>query len=144
MLKVVAYAAPVVTLAAVVVLGLTGSFTTGSPLAVALYLTALGLAVWARVSFPLGAFRGGPSPAATGVITNGPYRYVRHPMYSAALLLIWTASLVHLEWWTVAIAVVVTATAAGRMVWEERLLRSALSGYAEYAASTRAIIPFVL
>lgn len=144
MLKVAAYAAPVLTLATIAALAAAGSFTTAPPVADIAYLFALGLAVSARLTFPKGTFRGGPSPASSTVIRRGPYRYVRHPMYSAALLLIGTAAIVHLAWWTAAAALAVAAAAAGRIAWEERLLRSTFNDYEEYAASTRAVIPYIL
>lgn len=144
MLEAVALAAPFLTLATVAVLGVAGSFFTASPLAIALYLVAIGLTVWARRSFPAGSFRAGAPPGGATVIRKGPYRYMRHPMYTGALLLIWTAALVRLAWWSVALAVLVTLAATGRIVWEERLLRSAFSDYADYARSTRALIPYLI
>jgi protein-S-isoprenylcysteine O-methyltransferase Ste14 len=144
MTKVLAVVAPILTLIAIAAFGLSGSFLSGSPAAVVLYLLSIGLAAWARRSFPLGAFRAGANPGGSGVIRSGPYRYVRHPMYSAALVLVWTASLVHFAWWHAVLAVAVTVALAGRILWEETLLRAAFSDYAEYAGSTSAVIPYVI
>jgi protein-S-isoprenylcysteine O-methyltransferase Ste14 len=143
-LKALALVAPFLTLATVAVLGVAGSFFTPSPLAIALYLVAIGLTVWARRSFTSGSFRAGARPGGSTVIRKGPYRYMRHPMYAGALLLIWTAALVRLAWWSVALAALVTLAATGRIVWEERLLRSAFNDYADYARSTRAVVPYVI
>jgi protein-S-isoprenylcysteine O-methyltransferase Ste14 len=143
MLKVVAYLAPIVTLAAIGTLAVLGSFFTTSPWLLALYLLAVALAVWARTAFPAGAFRGGPPPGGAALIRRGPYRFVRHPMYSAALLLVWSGVIARLTWGTAALGVLVTAVAVARVVYEERLLRAALSDYGEYARSTRALIPFI-
>lgn len=144
MLKVVAHLAPLVALASIAALMAAGSFSTRSPVLITLYLAALGLAVWARRSFPAGAFRATPDPAGAAVIRTGPYRFVRHPMYSAGLLLVWSAAAARLSPWTVGLGAVVTAVVGARVVWEERLLRAAFPDYAAYAQSTRAVIPFLI
>jgi len=144
MLRASAVAAPMLTLLAIALLGLAGSFTAPSPIPIGLYLSALGLAIWARRSFPADTFRAGPRPGGTVVIRSGPYRYIRHPMYSAAMLLVWTATFVHLTWWSAALATLVTVAISGRIRWEERLLGTAFSDYADYAKSTRAVIPYLI
>lgn len=144
MLKVVAYAAPVLTLAALAILAFAGSFSTTSPVLLALYLLAIALAIWARTSFPPGAFRAAPPPGGPTLIRRGPYRFVRHPMYAAALMLVWSAVAARASAWTAALGVLVTAAIAGRVAWEERLLRASFPDYGEYARSTRALIPFIV
>jgi protein-S-isoprenylcysteine O-methyltransferase Ste14 len=144
MLKVLAYLAPLVTLAAIVTLAVLGSFFTASPWLLALYLIAIALAAWARAAFPAGAFRAGPPPAGAALIRRGPYRLVRHPMYSAALLLVWSGVIARLTWGTVTLGVLVTGAAIARVVYEERLLRAAFPDYGEYARSTRALVPFIV
>ena len=144
MLKLVAYLAPILSLSAIAVLAVAGSFSTSSPILIALYVAALALAIWARWSFPPGAFRAGPPPGGSTLIRRGPYRFVRHPMYAAALLLVWSAVAARASSWSVALGVLVTAAVAGRVIWEERLLRASFSDYGDYARSTRALIPYIL
>lgn len=144
MLKAVALVTPFLLLTTLAAFGIAGSFTTAPPIAIALYLVAIGLILWARRSFAAGAFRAGTRPGGATVIREGPYRYVRHPIYAAAFLLMWTAATVCLAWWSVALAALVTIATAARIVWEERLLRSAFIDYADYARSTRAVIPYVI
>jgi protein-S-isoprenylcysteine O-methyltransferase Ste14 len=144
MLKLCAHLAPVLTVATIIALGVAGSFSTTSPVFVALYLAAIAIAVAARRAFPPGTFRGGPPPAGRSVIRRGPYRVVRHPMYSAALLLVWSAVGAHVQVWTIGLGVVVTGAAVGRVIWEERLLRATFPDYADYARSTRALIPYIV
>lgn len=127
-----------------VVLAVTGNLFSASPLVIALQLLAVGLSIWARRSFPAGAFRVSSDPAADAVIQRGPYRLIRHPMYTAALLFIWTGVLSHLSLLTLALGIAVTAVVSVRIAVEERVLRDHYIGYSEYAASTRAIIPYLL
>jgi len=65
-------------------------------------------------------------------------------MYSAALLFIWAAVLSHLSLWSVVVAVVVPSAVAGRVVFEERLLRERYAEYAVYARATKAVVPYLL
>ncbi|HKI86484.1 MAG TPA: methyltransferase [Thermoanaerobaculia bacterium] len=89
---------------------------------IAAQLFAVGLAVWARRSFPTGTFRVTAVPAAHDVIQRGPYRLIRHPMYTAALLLIWAAVLSHSSVMTVGVGILVTVLVFARILIEERLL----------------------
>ena len=75
---------------------------------------------------------------------GGPYQYIRHPMYAAALLLIWSGILSHLSPVNLAIGVLVTSVVAVRMVVEEQYLSALYPGYTGYAHSTKRVIPLVV
>ncbi len=67
------------------------------------------------------------------VVTSGPYRYVRHPMY-AMILLMWPGIALELgSWWALIPAVVIVIVFVIRTALEDRTLQAELSGYAEYA-----------
>ena len=67
------------------------------------------------------------------VITTGPYRYVRHPMYSA-LLIMWPGIALALgSWWALIPAAVIDIIFVLRTALEDRTLQAELPGYAEYA-----------
>ncbi len=131
-------------IAAIVFLAATGNLFSSSVVVIAAQLLAVGIAVWARRSFPTKTFRVDATPATETVIRRGPYRLIRHPMYAAALLFIWAAVLSHLSWWTVTIGAVVTTITALRIVFEERFLRGRYSDYAAYAQETKAVIPYLI
>jgi protein-S-isoprenylcysteine O-methyltransferase Ste14 len=131
-------------IATLIILGTTGNLFSTSPFVIGVQLLAIALSVWARISFPTGTFRVAATPAATMVIRRGPYRLIRHPMYAAALLFVWSGVVSHLNWWTLVLGVAVTALAATRIVLEERVLRQQFSDYEEYARETTAVIPYVL
>ncbi|MBV9653152.1 MAG: isoprenylcysteine carboxylmethyltransferase family protein [Acetobacteraceae bacterium] len=71
------------------------------------------------------------------VITDGPYRVVRHPMYAGAALLFIGAPLLLGSWWGLAVAPLLIAGTAARAVGEERVLRRELAGYDAYAQRVR-------
>jgi protein-S-isoprenylcysteine O-methyltransferase Ste14 len=71
------------------------------------------------------------------VISTGPYAWVRHPMYSGAILYFLGFALLLGSWWAVAIAVSIIVLFGVRAVWEEDTLKRELDGYAAYAARVR-------
>ena len=130
--------------AAIAVLGVTGNLFASSPFVITAQVAAVVLNVWARISFQRGTFRVTAAPSGAPIIMRGPYRFIRHPMYSAALIFIWSGVASHLSVLTLAIGIVVTAVVIARVIVEEQLLRMKYPEYLDYSRSTKALIPFVL
>ncbi len=129
--------------AAIVLLAATRNLFASSPFVIAAQVAALGLNVWARRSFQKGTFRVSAEPGGDSIIRRGPYRFIRHPMYSAALLFIWASVVSHLSALTLAIGISVTAVAIARVLAEERLLSVEYLEYADYARATKALVPYL-
>jgi protein-S-isoprenylcysteine O-methyltransferase Ste14 len=72
------------------------------------------------------------------VVTTGPYAFVRHPGYTAGILII-AASGPALGSWLAAVLVVVFSLPflLHRAVTEDRILQVELAGYSDYAARVR-------
>jgi protein-S-isoprenylcysteine O-methyltransferase Ste14 len=78
------------------------------------------------------------------VIDSGPYRVVRHPMYSAVIPLLVGVSLWLGSFAGAIVAIVPTLLIGIRAMLEEKFLRRELPGYAEYITRTRfRMIPYV-
>lgn len=78
------------------------------------------------------------------VISSGPYRYVRHPMYAGAILFFIGAPLLLGSVWGLALVPLLIAVLAVRAVNEERMLRTELDGYSDYAARVRnRLVPLI-
>jgi protein-S-isoprenylcysteine O-methyltransferase Ste14 len=129
--------------AAIVVLGATGNLFASSPSVILAQVAAVGLSVWARRSFQTGTFRVTAGPGSGSIIRRGPYRFIRHPMYSAALLLVWAAVVSHLSVGPLAIGIAVTAVVIARVRAEERLLGVHYPEYRDYTRSTKALVPYL-
>jgi protein-S-isoprenylcysteine O-methyltransferase Ste14 len=101
-------------------------------------------AVWARRH--LGRNWGMPMTFKQGheMVTTGPYRYVRHPIYTGMMLAILGSAVVAgWPWLVVFLAMVVYCVYSART--EERLMLEHFSEpYAEYKKRTKAFIPFVV
>jgi protein-S-isoprenylcysteine O-methyltransferase Ste14 len=71
------------------------------------------------------------------VVTSGPYRIVRHPMYVGAVLMYVATPLVLGSVWALAVTGLLVALLIWRTAMEDQTLRRELSGYGDYAARTR-------
>lgn len=79
------------------------------------------------------------------VITDGPYRLIRHPGYAGLLLVIMAVGLFIGNWFSL---VSLTVAAAGGLVFRIRVEERALvqnlgNGYRDYAATHKRLVPFV-
>jgi protein-S-isoprenylcysteine O-methyltransferase Ste14 len=109
-----------------------------------LTIAGISLAIWAR--FYLGRNWGMPMSQKNDpeLVTSGPYRFVRHPIYSGILLAAVGTALVTTLW------VLVGAVAlAGLFVYSARVEEKTMSSsfpdaYRSYRARTKMLIPFVL
>jgi len=82
--------------------------------------------------------------AAQPVVSTGPYRLVRHPMYLGALVMLLGVAPALGSWWGLLAVVPFTAALAWRLLDEERILATRLPGYADYQSTVRyRLIPFV-
>jgi protein-S-isoprenylcysteine O-methyltransferase Ste14 len=78
------------------------------------------------------------------VISTGPYHYVRHPLYSSALLFFLATPLLLGSWYGLLFVPIVIAGLVGRTLLEERVLREGLPGYATYMKQVKyRFIPYV-
>jgi len=76
-------------------------------------------------------------------VTTGPYRYWRHPIYAAVLYFIWVGVISHFSLINIALVLVASLALAVRIISEERLVRERYPEYADYAARTKRLIPFI-
>ncbi|HEY4666951.1 MAG TPA: isoprenylcysteine carboxylmethyltransferase family protein, partial [Anaerolineales bacterium] len=102
------------------------------------------LGLWAIGTMGIGNFNVTPDvkPRAR-LVTSGPYRLIRHPMYTAllagALALVLDAfSPLRLAIWLVLLIDLVV-----KLNYEERLLSLNLEGYSAHTQRTKRLIPFL-
>jgi protein-S-isoprenylcysteine O-methyltransferase Ste14 len=86
-----------------------------------------------------------PTPvpiSGAGLRTDGAYRHVRHPIYSAVLLLVLGFVVAVGTIWTAVGALVLLVFFLAKSRWEDRLLRAEYGDeWSAWAARTGAIIP---
>jgi protein-S-isoprenylcysteine O-methyltransferase Ste14 len=125
-----------------------GSLAVHSPIlqavGVILFVSGLGLAVWARIY--LGRNWGMPMTQKDEpeLVTSGPYHLVRHPIYSGILLAVLGTSLATEIYWLIALGVMGTYFIHSAKV-EEKIMTASFPGtYPNYRARTKMLIPFLL
>ncbi|MCE1164286.1 MAG: isoprenylcysteine carboxylmethyltransferase family protein [Bacteroidetes bacterium] len=122
---------------------LTGLYYPRNKILLALYAAFIILALWAMY---LMKFRFNISPEPLNgmkVVSGGPYRFIRHPMYTS--LLGATACLVtedfsaarFLYWIFLAVNMCL------KLTYEEKILTGRFPEYAEYIKKTKRLIPFI-
>jgi protein-S-isoprenylcysteine O-methyltransferase Ste14 len=74
---------------------------------------------------------------------SGPYHYIRHPIYTAVCLWALSALAGHFSWLTTLCASVVIAGFLIRIFCEEKLVAIRYPEYAQYAARSWRMVPFV-
>jgi protein-S-isoprenylcysteine O-methyltransferase Ste14 len=114
-----------------------------SPLVIAVQVCAVALLLWARLTFGRRSFHAAANPTAGGIVTTGPYAYIRHPIYTAACLFVWAGVIAHWSTTAAVLGSLVLIGALVRMGCEELMVVEQYPEYAEYARKTKRMIPFV-
>jgi len=99
--------------------------------------------LWARVTFGKRSFHAAATPTAGGLVKTGPYHYLRHPIYTAVVFFVWPGAIARASPAAIGFAALITFGAIVRMLCEEYLLVRQYPDYAEYARTTKRMIPYV-
>jgi len=121
----------------------TRSLISAAPVVIVPQIAAFALMVWARVTLGSRSFHASADPTEGGIVTSGPYRFVRHPIYTAVCLFVFAGALAHFSLVAAGFALLVLLGSIGRMLCEERLLLQRYPDYADYAVRTRRMCPLV-
>lgn len=98
---------------------------------------------WALYSLTYLGRRFSIVPEARGLVTSGPYRLVRHPIYLGEIVAGFGLVLPTLFSPHILLFAVFLGAQVVRVHFEERILGSTYPQYEAYAAHTRRLIPFV-
>jgi protein-S-isoprenylcysteine O-methyltransferase Ste14 len=102
------------------------------------------LGIWAILAMRLGNFNVTPEvKAETRLVRRGPYRWIRHPMYTSLLLIALALVVTDFTWDRALMLVALAAVLVTKLTYEEKLLSQAFADYAAYRQATKRLIPFV-
>ena len=114
------------------------------PLLLAIQGAAALLMIAARVTFGRRSFHAAANPTAGGLVTTGPYAFVRHPIYAAVIYFAWAGTIETPTSGAIVGALLITAAATIRMLAEERLLVERYPEYRDYMARVKRVVPYVI
>jgi protein-S-isoprenylcysteine O-methyltransferase Ste14 len=115
------------------------------PAAAAVQVLSLAVFLWARMTMGWRSFHATANPLERApLVTRGPYRFVRHPIYASLWWFVWAGVADHPTLVNASLAVVIAAGLFLRMLLEEQLLLDRYPEYREYAKHTKRVVPFVI
>lgn len=77
------------------------------------------------------------------LITTGPYRFIRHPIYSGMLLLALALLLNYGNLWRLFLFFLLLVSSLLKLTYEEKILKKHFKEYGDYQKRTKKLIPFV-
>lgn len=103
-----------------------------------LFLFGNGLASWAVAANPFFSSESRIQQERRQKVTyQGPYRFIRHPGYLAAILMWPVTGLVLASWWAAISGLLASLMMFIRTALEDRMLQKELAGYQEYVQQVR-------
>lgn len=108
-----------------------------------LFLIGMSLAIWARVY--LGANWGMPMSLKKDpdLITTGPYKYIRHPIYAGLILMLLGSSIDINFYWLIAMVIAGAYFIYSAFAEEKVLSKQFPKTYPSYKSSSKMLIPFI-
>ncbi len=117
--------------------------TPGAAIGLLLCVAGVALAIWARAY--LGSNWGMPMSLREGheLVTTGPYRYIRHPIYSGVILAMCGSVLADNILWFIPLACVCVYFIVSAYSEERTMLGQFPDEYHAYRARSNMLIPFI-
>jgi len=105
----------------------------------ALVVVALGIAIWGRRTMVAAGTNVRPTQPATTIVTSGPFRFSRNPLYCAlTLLYLGLTAIVNTWWGVIVLAPLLAVMHVGVVLREERYLeRKFGEPYRQYRGRVR-------
>lgn len=127
-----------------IILGFTGPLIIRNSYFLLMEIAAILLGIWAILIMRAGRLNIFPEilPGAQ-LIIKGPYRWIRHPMYLAVMLLALSLVLGHFTLLRMCVLFILVFNMLLKIHYEEKLLILKFTAYKEYIGNTRKLIPYI-
>ncbi len=123
---------------------LTGPWLARHPAWLALQIAGCAVGAWSVLAMRLGNLHILPEfKADHQLVTRGPYRVIRHPMYTAVLMAFGALVADDFTWPRAGIWIALVVVHLLKLRFEEQILRAHFADYSDYARRTKRLLPFV-
>lgn len=110
----------------------------------ALVFLSVAIGFWALYSMSKSKFTISPIPRNKAeLVNNGPYGFIRHPMYLAVLMLCLGYVIQKTDFINILTYTILSLNLLIKLHWEEKLLTEKFENYRFYQQKTKKIIPFI-
>lgn len=109
----------------------------------AIQILAFCLMIWARLIFKNRSFHLTSNTTKGVLVTNGPYKWFRHPIYAAAIYFSLACLFAFPKIEVLLTFIFITCGLFIRMILEEKALKQSYPEYIEYSKKAKRIIPFI-
>ncbi|NNL15178.1 MAG: isoprenylcysteine carboxylmethyltransferase family protein [Flavobacteriaceae bacterium] len=100
--------------------------------------------IWGILTIKIGNFNIQPEVKSNSLITTGPYKWIRNPMYLAVILFFLPIIIQNLNWLNTIVFVVLLVTLFFKVIREEEFLEERFgNAYREYKKRTKRLIPYI-
>ena len=124
---------------------ITGPVLASRAIYLGLELLGIAVGVWALATMTIRNLNVLPDiRAGSRLVRHGPYRYIRHPMYSALLLVTLALILDAYSMERLIIWILLVCDLWVKLRYEEKLLGQHFGEYKDYQKQTKRLIPFFL
>ncbi len=113
-------------------------------LAITIQVLSVILMIWARITFGTRSFHASADVTRGKLVTNGPYHYLRHPIYAAIIYFFWACIIPFPFMKTILAVLLITFGLLTRIFLEEKfLIETYNQQYVVYSTHAKRIIPFI-
>ena len=110
-----------------------------------LQITSLALGVWGILTMRIGNFNIQPEVKSTSLVTKGPYKWIRNPMYTAVILFYLPIVILNFNWMNAIVFILLIGVLLMKIKSEELFLVELFGeDYLIYKRKTKRIIPFLI
>ena len=142
--KLLEYVLVFIQFSGILLIGITTNWVTLPFWAILVAAMGFGLGGYAVLMMKLGNFHVLPHPVKNSeMVMRGPYRYIRHPMYTSVLLTMLALLAGDYSTGRLVIWLLLTADLIVKLEYEEKLLQRRFSEYQAYRQNTKRLIPFI-
>ena len=109
-----------------------------------LQLVAVVFGVWALLAMRFETFSILPEPRLSGeIITRGPYKLIRHPMYTSLIIMCLALLIAKFDWFRLGVLVLFCANQIVKLLHEEKMLKVRYDNYGSYMKQSWRLLPWV-